>query len=212
MFRVLLGHVREGVQLTAAGYLPPAVVTAIVGDLGLDARSAATKLRESDVWSVVTLREASTALGLTRKYRGKLLLTREGARLCDKPVELWQHIAGRLPLERGEHERRIATLLLLLVAAGDANPRTHLVESLDMMTAMIGLRIADDHQYRRARAIDVVSATDDVVKWVTAGSLTGYHFAAMPPHPSEARLMARAALWHESELSPWPCHSHSVAI
>ena len=196
VFRILLTHIRGGVTLTAAGYLPPTVVTALAADFGVRPEFAGKKLREVDEWQVFELREVCVSLGLVRKYSGQLMLTRLGRSLRDKPVELWQHIAGRLPLERADLPGKIGALLLLLVAAGEAEPRAHLVESLDLLTAMIGVRVGGDRPHRRTLAIDVVEATDDVLSWVAEGTVHGFHFADAQGDSSAARLIARAALQH----------------
>jgi hypothetical protein len=56
-------------------------------------------------------------MGLLRKYKGTLLLTRAGVAAQRNPAKLWAHIAERLiPAKTGEFET-VATLLLLAYAA-----------------------------------------------------------------------------------------------
>lgn len=74
--------------------------------------------REDTTFAVLELRESAVSLGLLRKSRGMLLVTRVGQRLVDDPRGLWRHIVSRLPLGRPE-ERDVGLLALLASAAGD---------------------------------------------------------------------------------------------
>lgn len=91
-------RIGDGVRLTAAGYLPPAVVLETASALGLDREWIGTMNREDQTLPVAELRTTATALGLVCKHRGVLSATAAGRRLTDEPVAMWRHIAGRLPL------------------------------------------------------------------------------------------------------------------
>ena len=113
----LLGRVGDAIRLTQAGYLPPAVVKAAMQELGwLDGWYGAGN-READT-PVHKLRESARRFGLLRKNRGQLLVTKLGRRLAVDPVELWWHIASRLPDGPSEPQRQAGVLYLLTVAAG----------------------------------------------------------------------------------------------
>ena len=117
----LLDTVGDGVKLTAAGYLPPAVVQSIFDELDLGEEWIGKGNREDLTAPVLTLREAAQRLGLLRKYKGKLLPTARAHALADDPVGLWRHVAGRLPLGgRGpdDVEWQAGVLLLALMASG----------------------------------------------------------------------------------------------
>ena len=73
----LLNRVGEqGIRLTAAGYLPPKVVTAAMDELGWRAKWIGSSTREDTTAPILELRETAQQLKLLRKYRGQLLLTK----------------------------------------------------------------------------------------------------------------------------------------
>ena len=106
----------DGIRLTDAGHLPPAEVSAAVGELGL--RTAGSGRRESLVEPVRQLRESAQAMGLLHKQRGQLLLTARGAELRSDPAALWWHLAERMPLRTpGSGEVQPGLIALVCVAA-----------------------------------------------------------------------------------------------
>lgn len=134
-YQALLREVGDdGITLTSAGWLPPAVVGRLWHAMGLDGHSYGKGNRENQSVEVADLRSSATALGLVRKNRGRLLLTSAGRRLVERPTELWWHIVGRLPLGRQPFEKQAGALRLLDLAAPDA----HLMDLVagDIMTAL----------------------------------------------------------------------------
>ncbi|MGQ4600350.1 IS1096 element passenger TnpR family protein [Nocardia sp. R6R-6] len=121
-FRILLDHVgRDGVKLSAAGYMPPAVVAATFADLGLAERWIGKGNREDLTPQVAELRQSAQRLGLLRKYQGRLMPTTAARRLYDDPVGLWFHIAERFSaLSKGSPGKEAAAVFLLAIAAGRA--------------------------------------------------------------------------------------------
>jgi hypothetical protein len=113
-----------GITLTQAGYLPPAVVEAVSDVLALDDIWIGKSNRESQTYPVLDFRESVQRLGLIRKARNRLSLTKAGARAGTDVEVLWRHVSAALPLAlttRGPEVRasRDAGLLLLVgVAAG----------------------------------------------------------------------------------------------
>jgi hypothetical protein len=123
-FTVLLDTIGEGVKLTAAGYLPPAVVETIFDELDLGEEWIGKGNREDLTVPVLELREATQRLGLLRKYKGKLLLTSRARQLADDPVGLWWYLAGRLPLggrNPSDVQWQAGVLLLALMASGETD-------------------------------------------------------------------------------------------
>jgi hypothetical protein len=109
----------EGIKLTAAGYLPPVHVLAAVDQLGMHEEWVGKGNREDMTLPMLELREATQHLGLVRKYRGRLLHTKQGQRLRNDPVALWWHIAAKLPLHKpGSSELQAGLVALALIAAG----------------------------------------------------------------------------------------------
>jgi hypothetical protein len=96
--RVLFDTVGDGVKLTAAGYLAPAVVRTLFDELDLGSEWIGAGNREDQTLPILLLREASQRLGLLRKYKGRLVPTSRGRTLAGDPVGLWWHLAGALPL------------------------------------------------------------------------------------------------------------------
>ena len=68
----------DGVDLTAAGYLKPALVERLAHDTGISDTWIGKVNQEDQTWPVADLRETARSLGLIRKSRHRLLLTRAG--------------------------------------------------------------------------------------------------------------------------------------
>ena len=110
----------DGVQLTSAGYLPPAHVEAAVAELGLGEEWIGKGNRESQTLPVLHLRESATAMGLLRKRNGMLLLTSRARAVRTDPSALWWHLAQRMPPASRDHCETQAGLILLTVIAARA--------------------------------------------------------------------------------------------
>ena len=113
----LLQRVGDGLTLTTAGWLPPAVVTEAMDALWPDDRWIGKRNREDLTGPVRRLRASAQRLGLLRVTRGRLLVTKAGAALRDDPGRLWRHVAERLAGRPKDAFARTATALLLLAAA-----------------------------------------------------------------------------------------------
>jgi len=193
VFRTVLRHVRGGIRLTSAGYLPPASVIALMQELDPEQRWIGTANREIQTAPLLQLRETMTGLGLLRKYRGELLVTRQGARLVDSPVELWNYLAARLPAEKSDRERDVGLLLLLLIAAGEGRLEQRLEASLDLMASMIGVQFTGGSPYLPA-SMSVVRDTRYVLEWAGSGKLMARSSTYQALASPSASLLARAAL------------------
>ncbi|MBT2597670.1 plasmid pRiA4b ORF-3 family protein [Arthrobacter sp. ISL-72] len=109
----------DGLCLTAAGWLPPAVVREAMTELGWAKDWIGKANREDQTLPVLQLRESAQRLGLIRKIKGKLVLTSAAKRLLDDPEGLWLFLAKSIAHRHRHDSERDATLLLLLeVAAG----------------------------------------------------------------------------------------------
>ena len=119
-FTVLLDTIGDGVKLTAAGYLPPAVVQTIFDELDMGEEWIGKGNREDLTIPVLHLREIAQRLKLVRKYKGRLVPTTRGRDLADDPVGLWWQLAGALPLggrDAADAGWQAGVLLLALMAA-----------------------------------------------------------------------------------------------
>ena len=120
-WRALLDEVGDGLTLTGAGYLRPAMVETLVARLPV--RSLYGKAnREEHVRPIADLHETARAMGLVRKTKGRLLPTTLGRRLHHDPTALAQHLASRLAPGKRPHERGAEWLTVLAAAGGAEDP------------------------------------------------------------------------------------------
>ena len=132
-YRWLLRRVGNGVRLTQAGYLPPAIVSEAMTALGWEDDWIGKHNREDQTLPILQLRETAQVLGLLRKNRGQLLVTKLGERLREHPQQLWWHLAQRLPTVRERAERQAGVLYLLTVAARHPRDDALLAEGMTIL-------------------------------------------------------------------------------
>jgi hypothetical protein len=131
-----------GIPLTSAGYLKPAdveeaskVVPAMNDWIG-------KRNREIQCYPLLRFREGVQSLGLLRKHKGTLLLTKAGVAAQRDADRLWEHLAGRLIPKTDEKFDAQATLLMLAFAAASDGSKL----PFDKMTALLaelGWRYSD---------------------------------------------------------------------
>ena len=179
----LLHRVGDALPLTAAGWLPPAVVTEAMQVLWPDDPWIGKRNREDLTEPVRRLRSSAQHLGLLRVTRGRLLVTKAGATLRDDPSRLWQHVAERLPGRQKDPFTRTATVLLLVAAAGG---RVDTAQLAAVLTAAgwSGRGGTGVHRYAVRGA---AGHADEVLDTVGAYEVRGFVNAA-------GRVLARAAL------------------
>ncbi|MHB1569930.1 MAG: plasmid pRiA4b ORF-3 family protein [Solirubrobacteraceae bacterium] len=105
-----------GFPLTASGYLKPVDVTAAAEVVPAMQEWIGKANREIETTPVLHFRKALQELGLLRKHKGSLLLTRAGHHSRAAWQNLWNHLADRLVPNTDGFDTD-ATLLLLLYAA-----------------------------------------------------------------------------------------------
>jgi hypothetical protein len=121
-FLWFLDHVGAGgLPLTSAGYLKPDDVTALADVIPAMADWIGAANRESHTFPVLWFRESVQKLGLVRKHRARLLLTKAGASVRGNPEGLWRYIASRLPLGKASSIDLPAGLLALAFAASTSD-------------------------------------------------------------------------------------------
>ena len=131
-YRWLLHRVDAGVQLTAAGWLPPALVTEAMSAVWPEDRWIGKRNREDLTEPVRRLRASAQRAGLLRISRGRLLPTKAGTALRDDPHRMFVHLAERLAGRPRDTFARTATALVLVaIAAG----RSHRDSIAELMTA-----------------------------------------------------------------------------
>ena len=185
-----------GIRLTDAGHLPPAEVSAAVGELGLS--TGGPGRRESQVQPVRQLRESAQATGLLRKQRGHLLLTARGEGLRSDPAALWWHLAERMPLRTaGPGGFQPGLIMLVCVAAGAT---CTLNTTIAWMLTAIGWMNTDGSPLTGAQAAQAADSTRAVLGRL--GVLPDGPGPGGSPWPTpEGVAFARAA------LQTWPAGS-----
>lgn len=122
-YRIVLEVLGDGVALTGAGYLPPAVVEQIAERTGIAERWIGKANREDLTPPVAGLRDSAQALGLVAVRKGRIAPTAAGRRAVDDPERLWRHIVSRLPLGKGDFDRHAGWLTLAVVGSGEPAER-----------------------------------------------------------------------------------------
>ncbi|MEJ7635590.1 plasmid pRiA4b ORF-3 family protein [Aeromicrobium sp.] len=117
-YRLLLEVVGDGVALTSAGYLPPTAVERFAVDAGVTGWWIGKANREDLTPPVAAARESARALGLVTVRKGRLNPSAAGARACQDPQALLQHIVGRLPLGTKDFDRQSGWMALAVAASG----------------------------------------------------------------------------------------------
>lgn len=188
-YRWLLDRVGDGVKLTQAGYLPPAMVTAAMTEWSWADNRYGKNNREDITLPVLELRESAQRFGLLRKYRGQLLRTKIGRTLTDHPTELWWHLASALPDARSEPQRHAGVLYLIMVAAGLAENDAMLAEGM----TILGWTERGTYQ-RLSPTAAFVAARDTWVVFRMLGLVLRTRRSTESHPPAAARRLARAAL------------------
>lgn len=111
----------EGIELTSAGYLKPADVEVASRLLPAMGDWIGKNNREVHAAPLLDFRQGLQAMGLLRKYKGRLLLTRAGAKMRRDPSALWKFLASRLIPVGASAFSQEASLLMLAYAATSAD-------------------------------------------------------------------------------------------
>lgn len=141
-YRLLLEVVGDGVALTSAGYLPPALVEQFAEGAGITGWWIGKANREDLTPPVAAARETARALGLVAVRKGRLMPTAAGVRAHQDPQALLQHIAGRLPLGTKEFDRQAGWMALAVIASGAPAEDWH--ETISELLADLGWRTNGD--------------------------------------------------------------------
>lgn len=117
-YRVFLDVIGDGVALTAAGYLPPAVVEQVAERSGIRDWWIGKANREDLTYPVAEIRTTARTLGLVSVRKGRLAPTAAAKRCGQDPKALWRHIVGRLPLGSKDAERQAGWMALAVAGSG----------------------------------------------------------------------------------------------
>ena len=187
----LLDLIGDGVRLTSAGYLPPALVEQLAERTGVTDWWIGKANREDLTWPVAQLRDSARALGLVSVRKGRLAPTALARRSDNQPLALWQHILSRLPVSRTEFDRQAGWLALAVVASG--TPAEEWTREIRNLLLGLGWRTKGSPTLGTAA---VASPTLDVLELLsgkTRGTITGTDpavaataLAVTGPDPSDA--------------------------
>jgi hypothetical protein len=157
-----------GIPLTTAGYLKPADVEEAAKVVPTMNDWIGKHNREVQSYPLLRFREGMQSLGLLRKYKGTLLLTKAGVAAQRDAGRLWEHLAGRLTPKSDEKFEAQATLLVLAFAAASTGSRLPFDE-IAALLAELGWRYSDgrsisESSVRQLPVYDVlINATDQPV-------------------------------------------------
>lgn len=171
------------VKLTAAGYLPPAVVREIAMDLGIQRVWRGQVNREDMTWPVAALREAAQGLGLLRKAKGTLSPTARANRMADDVPAIVTSVLQRMPVGKG-YEGDAGWFAVLGLAAGVSGPE--LDAGVAQMLEDRGWR-ADGSQITARVAADGFRLTGMALEYMSGGFRTA--------DPELTTRLARAVLF-----------------
>ena len=117
-WRAVLDAVGTGTRLTAAGYLPPALVQQIADATGISRWWIGKANREDLTYPVAQLRENAQSFGLLRKSRGTLAPTARAKAASMDDGRLVRAVLERMPPGKGFDEQAGWLILLGLAAGG----------------------------------------------------------------------------------------------
>jgi len=123
----------DGIPLTTAGYLKPADVEEASKVVPGMNDWIGKHNREVQCYPLLRFREGMQSLGLLRKHKSTLLLTKAGAGAQRDADRLWEHLASRLIPKSDEKFDAQATMLMLAFAAASADSKL----PFDKMTALL---------------------------------------------------------------------------
>jgi len=159
-----------GISLTAAGYLKPADVEQASKVVPVMADWIGKNNREAHCYPLLRFRESLQDLGLLRKAKGTLLLTKAGQAAQRDVTALWEHLASRLIPKSGEKFQTQAALLTLAYAAASADAELPLGKIAALLTEL-GWRHGDgrsvtESALRHLPVYEVLTnLTDQPVTW-----------------------------------------------
>ena len=167
-YQVFLDVIGDGLRLTGAGYLPPAIVERFTERSGITGWWIGKANREDLTPPVAGVRDTARALGLVTVRKGRLTPTLAGTRCRHDPQALWEQIVGRLPLGTKDFDRQAGWLTLAV--AGSGIPAEEWRDEISDVLLALGWR-TDRDSYSRPPAH---SPTLDVLDELAGAARTGW--------------------------------------
>ncbi|NHF62386.1 plasmid pRiA4b ORF-3 family protein [Microcella pacifica] len=131
----------DGTALTAAGWLPPAIVRDAMRELNWEHRDVGMMNREDRTFAIADLRALMRQLGLLRVAKGRIARTAVARRLVNDSRTLWQHVAEQLVARQpGAVDRDLMLLMALQLVSGEALDEHPLAERMARDLSALGWR------------------------------------------------------------------------
>lgn len=141
-YRTFLDVVDDGVALTSAGNLPPALAREVADRTGVSDWWRGRRTREDHIFPVAEIRATARALGLVSLRKGRLAPTVAARRCAGDPQALLRHIIGRLPVGTDESERQAGWMALAVLGSGTPPERWH--PTISELLHGLGWYVGDD--------------------------------------------------------------------
>lgn len=196
----VLNHAEgNGLTLTAAGYLRPADVKGLAAVMPEMQDWIFNVGREIDTHPVLYFREYLKEIGLLRKYKGTLRLSRLGrAALTDVDV-LWEHLAQTLIPAATDFDTFAIVVVLVHAATSEGEPD---LDTIARTMGALGWKLQDGSPITRSH---IYPAWNEI--W-TALSNVGERVVISGPNrrvlSQPARLLINEALFTEVDPPPEP--------
>jgi len=175
-YRIFLDVVGDGLALTNAGYLPPAVVEQFAERSGITRWWIGKANREDLTPPVATVRDTARMLGLVAVRKSRLTPTAAGARCRQDPRALWQHIVGRLPVSARKIDRHSGWMALAV--AGSGVPAQEWRSEISELLFALGWRSGADRYSPPSAHSPTLDVLDQLAGAARTGwSVTGTDFA-----------------------------------
>ncbi|MHA7283176.1 hypothetical protein [Arthrobacter sp. TMS2-4] len=179
-------------NLTTAGWLPPAVVYQAMTELGWAEHWHGEANREDQTLPVLRLRESAQRLGLIRRIKGRLVLTAAARRLLEDPVGLWHFLAHALTHRHRHDAERDATVLLLIdITAGKRTKWDVCLDAVAFGLGALGWRTRAGTELEVADVHELLREPREALRNL---GIFASHRRATPTVTSQGRAFARAAL------------------
>lgn len=127
----MIDHIGDRLKLTGAGYLPPTIVGQMRDELDWTTwKFYGSSNRENDHFQATLMRESIVDLGLARKVKGELVLTKTALKLRDDAPALWRHVASRTPRGHDKADREAGVIALIAAAANIIDDNAVVLETM----------------------------------------------------------------------------------
>ena len=151
----------DGINLTAAGWLPPRLVLDAMTTLGWAENWVGKGNREDITVPVALLRETAQRMGLIRVQKGRLLLGAHAKRALGDPTLMLRLVATRAYRGLKDYERYAAILQFLAIAERVPPPQQWEVVAFGL--EMLGWQSTDPSGFSRAQIGAIATRTSDII-------------------------------------------------